>query len=133
MKKIILFTLSILLLNSCSSTKNNQTVHGGTVELTNANFKPTILENKNVSVVYFWAVWCGPCRMTGPILKEMAKTEIGNTIYGKVNVDNNPLIAQKYGIRSIPTTLIIKDGKVVDKYVGVFSKELLGGKIRAQN
>lgn len=131
MKNLLLLFLSIGLLSSCGMTKQSSSNGGSPLELTNDNFQTSVLKNKNISVVYFWAVWCGPCRMAAPVFKKLAKTEIGNTTYAKVNVDESPEIATKYGIRSIPTLLFFKDGELVDKHVGSFTKELVGRKIEA--
>lgn len=129
MKNLILLSFSILLLSNCSTTKDKSFTGAAPLEITNENFQETVLDNENVSVVYFWAVWCGPCRTAAPVFKKLAKTEVGNTTYGKVNVDESPEIATKYGIRSIPTLLFFKDGKLVDRHVGSFSKELVGRKV----
>ncbi len=100
-------------------------------EFTDSNFQETALDNKGVSVVDFWAEWCGPCRMITPIIEELSEEFNGKATIGKVNVDNNPEVSMKYGIRSIPTILILKDGEVVDKQVGVTSKAALKSKIEA--
>lgn len=97
-------------------------------EFTDSNFQDTALA-EGVSVVDFWAEWCGPCRMIGPIIEDLAN-EYGDKVrVGKVDVDSNPEVSMQYGVRSIPTILIIKDGEVVDKHVGVTTKEALSGKI----
>lgn len=100
-------------------------------ELTDSNFKEQILEKDVVAVVDFWAEWCGPCRMIGPHIEEMAKEYDGKALVAKVNVDHNPEISMKYGVRSIPTVLYIKNGEVVDKQVGATSKSILAGKLDA--
>ena len=98
-------------------------------EFTDNNFQDTALAEGTVSVVDFWAEWCGPCRMIAPVIEELA-TEYGEKVkVGKVDVDNNPNTAMEYGVRSIPTILIIKDGTVVDKHVGVTTKAALTEKI----
>ena len=97
---------------------------------TDSNFQETALSG-GVSVVDFWAEWCGPCRLIGPIVDELAKNYEGKVAIGKVNVDENPEISMKYGVRSIPTILIIKDGEVVDKQVGLTTKASLDAKIAA--
>lgn len=100
-------------------------------ELTDSNFQEQILEKDGVAVVDFWAEWCGPCRMIGPHIEEMAKEYDGKALIAKVNVDHNPEISMKYGVRSIPTVLYIKNGEVVDKQVGATSKNILAGKLDA--
>ena len=98
-------------------------------EFTDSNFQETAIEKGGVTVIDFWAEWCGPCRMIGPIIEELA-TEYGDEVLvGKVNVDDNPEISMKFGIRSIPTVLILKDGEVVEKQIGVASKKALTDKI----
>ena len=82
-------------------------------------------------MVDFWAVWCGPCRMVGPVVEELAAEYQGKAVVGKVDVDTNQEIAAKYGIRNIPTILFFKDGEVVDKVVGVVPKEQLQEKLNA--
>lgn len=78
---------------------------------------------------WFWAEWCGPCRLIGPIIEELSSQYDGKAVIGKVNVDENPEISMKYSIRSIPTILILKDGEVVDKQVGLTTKAALEAKI----
>jgi thioredoxin 1 len=97
-------------------------------QFTDSNFQDTALAG-GVAVVDFWAEWCGPCRLIGPIIDELSTEYDGKVRIGKVNVDENPEISMKYGIRSIPTILIIKDGEVVDKQVGVTTKANLQSKI----
>jgi len=98
-------------------------------EFTDSNFGIEAIEKKGVAVVDFWAEWCGPCRMITPIIEELSSEYAGKATIGKVNVDTNPETSQQFGIRSIPTILIIKDGEVVDKHVGVISKPALKDKI----
>lgn len=100
-------------------------------EFTDSNFEETAL-NGGVSVVDFWAEWCGPCRLIGPIIDDLSTEYEGKATIGKVNVDHNPEISSKYGVRSIPTILIIKDGEVVDKHVGTTTKAALTKKLEAQ-
>ncbi|MCB0582974.1 MAG: thioredoxin, partial [Phaeodactylibacter sp.] len=88
-------------------------------------------DTESVAVVDFWAEWCGPCRMIGPIIEELSKEYEGKVVVGKVNVDHNPEVSMKYGIRSIPTVLILKKGEVVDKQVGVTTKKVLVDKIES--
>jgi thioredoxin 1 len=91
--------------------------------LTDANFESTI--GKGVSLVDFWAPWCGPCRVQGPIVDEVADEMVSKASVCKLNVDENPLTARKYGIQSIPTILIFRDGKPVQKFVGIKNKNTL--------
>ncbi len=100
-------------------------------EFTDANFQETAIATDSVTVVDFWAEWCGPCRMIGPIIEELSREYAGKVVVGKVNVDHNPEVSMKYGIRSIPTVLILKKGEVVDKQVGVTTKKVLVDKIES--
>jgi len=93
-------------------------------EFTDSNFEEAALSG-GVSVVDFWAQWCGPCKLIGPIIDDMSTEFDGKAIIGKVNVDTNPEISSKYNVRSIPTILFIKDGEVVDKHVGTATKATL--------
>ena len=102
------------------------------VEITDANFDELVLNSDKPVLVDFWAEWCGPCRMVGPIVEELATEYEGKAVVGKVNVDNNQEIAGKFGIRNIPTLLVFKGGEIVDKQVGVVPKNVLAGKIDAQ-
>jgi thioredoxin 1 len=100
------------------------------ITLTDANFGTEVLKNAKPVLVDFWAVWCGPCRVLGPIVEEVAKEMEGKAVIGKVNVDENPTVSQKYGIMSIPTTMIFKGGTVVKQFIGVQSKEVLIGELK---
>ena len=100
-------------------------------EFTDSNFKEKALDASGVAVVDFWAEWCGPCRLVGPIIDDLSNEYEGKALIGKVNVDNNPETSMKYGVRSIPTILILKDGEVVDKHVGTATKATLAQKIEA--
>lgn len=91
-------------------------------ELTDTNFQEKVLDSDKLSVIDFWAEWCGPCRAIGPVIEELAKEYDGSVNIGKVNVDHNPQISMNYGITSIPAILFIKGGKVVDKLVGAQPK-----------
>ncbi len=99
-------------------------------EFTDTNFDEKALTS-GVAVVDFWAEWCGPCRMITPIIEELAHEFDGKATIGKLNVDNNPNVSMKFGVRSIPTILFIKDGKVVDKQVGVTTKQALSTKLQS--
>jgi thioredoxin 1 len=92
------------------------------LEFTDANFQTEVLESAQLSVVDFWAEWCGPCRAIGPVIEELSKDYAGQVKVGKVNVDQNPQISMNYGITSIPAILFIKNGQVVDKLVGAQPK-----------
>lgn len=102
------------------------------LELTDANFDAQVLKSDKPVLVDFWAEWCGPCRMVGPIVEELANDFDGTAIVGKVNVDENQAVAAQFGIRNIPTLLIFKNGEIVDKQVGVAPKSVLEGKLKAQ-
>lgn len=101
------------------------------VEITDQSFQETVLNSDKPVLVDFWAAWCGPCRMLGPIIEEVANDFEGKAIVGKVDVDNNQQISVDYGIRNIPTVLIFKNGEVVDKIVGVAPKEVIAEKLNA--
>lgn len=101
------------------------------VEITDSNFNDIINTDKPV-LVDFWAEWCGPCKMIGPVVEELAGDYDGKAVIGKVDVDSNPEVSAKFGIRSIPTLLVFKNGEVVDKQVGAVSKNVLSQKIDAQ-
>lgn len=87
------------------------------------------LQEDKPTVVDFWAEWCGPCKMVGPVIKELAEDYKDRAIVGKVNVDENRELAQKYGVKSIPTILFIKNGEVVDKIVGANTKAIFAEKL----
>ena len=99
------------------------------LEFTDSNFQTDVMESDKLTIVDFWAEWCGPCRMITPIIEEMAKEHGEKVNIGKVNVDHNPDVSFKFGIRSIPTILFIKNGEVVDKHVGVTTKASLEEKM----
>jgi thioredoxin 1 len=93
--------------------------------LTENNFEVEVLKSDKPALVDFWAEWCGPCKMLGPVVEELAKEYSGRVKVGKVNVDKNQSLAEKYGIRGIPTIILFKDGKIVEQLTGVQSKERL--------
>ena len=94
-------------------------------EFTDANFQQEVLDSDKPVLVDFWAVWCGPCRAIAPIVEEIAQEYAGRLKVGKVDVDNNPEVAMRFGIRSIPTLLVFKGGKVVDHVIGAMAKPKL--------
>lgn len=102
------------------------------LEINDANFDELVLKSDKPVLIDFWAEWCGPCRMVGPIVEEIAKDFEGKAIVGKVNVDHNPNISMNFGIRNIPTILFFKNGQVVDKQVGAVPKANLAAKLTAQ-
>jgi thioredoxin 1 len=104
---------------------------GKTIELNDANFDATINSDKPV-LVDFWAEWCGPCKMIGPVVEELAGDYEGKVVIGKLNVDENPQVTGRYGIRSIPTLLVFKGGQIVDKQIGAVPKSVLAQKLEAQ-
>ncbi len=101
------------------------------LEVTDTSFAKDVLESGKPAMVDFWATWCGPCRMVGPTVEELAKEYEGQAVVAKVDVDSNQQIAAEYGIRNIPTILFFKDGQVVDKVVGVVPKAQLEQKLKA--
>ncbi len=102
------------------------------LQFTDGNFEDLVLKSDKPVMVDFWAEWCGPCRMVGPVVEELAKEYDGKVVIGKLNVDENAQISMKYGIRSIPTILFFKDGQLVDRSVGAVPKAMLAQKLQAQ-
>jgi thioredoxin 1 len=101
------------------------------IEITDANFEELVVNSDKPVMIDFWAVWCGPCRMIAPIVEEMSAEYDGKAVIGKVDVDSNPNVAMKYGIRNIPTVLFVKGGEVVDKQVGAAPKQAFTAKLDA--
>ncbi|MDR1981848.1 MAG: thioredoxin [Tannerellaceae bacterium] len=100
------------------------------LEVTDTNFEELVQSGKPM-VLDFWAEWCGPCRMIGPVIDELAEEYDGRVTIGKMNVDNNNTVVAQFGIRNIPTVLFFKDGKMVDKLVGAAQKSSFVDKINA--
>jgi thioredoxin 1 len=98
--------------------------------LTDATFQDQVLNNPQPVLVDFWAPWCGPCQVMAPIIEELAVEYAERVTVGKVNVDDYPSLAAQYGIRSIPTLLVFKDGEVVDRAIGVVPKHTLIDKLQ---
>jgi len=101
------------------------------IEITDANFEEVLSTDKPV-LVDFWAEWCGPCKMIGPMVEELAGEYEGKAVIAKVDVDSNPQVSAKFGIRSIPTLLFFKNSEIVDKQVGAVPKSVLSQKLEAQ-
>ncbi len=97
--------------------------------LTEDNFEQTVLKSDAVVLVDFWATWCGPCRMVSPIIDEIAKDFEGKIVVGKINVDEQPKLAEQYRIMSIPTIMVFKGGQVVNRKTGAFAKTEYAGMI----
>jgi len=101
------------------------------LEATDGNFEELVLKADTPVIVDFWAEWCGPCRMVGPIVEEVGVEYEGKAVVAKVDVDSNPGITAKYGIRNIPTILFFKNGDVADKQVGAVPKSTIVNKLEA--
>lgn len=102
------------------------------IEFTDGNFEAEVEGGSGVTVVDFWAPWCGPCRFVAPVIEQLAEEYEGRVKIGKLNVDENPGVAARYGIRSIPTIGIFKDGEAVDGVVGAVPKQMLQDAVEKQ-
>lgn len=124
----------ILSLNLYISTSRftNKNIRIMALEITDSNFDELVTKSDKPVLVDFWAEWCGPCRMVGPVVEELAKEYEGKAVVGKVNVDENPDISVKYGIRNIPALLFFKNGEIVDKQIGAVPKSVLAEKLDKQ-
>jgi thioredoxin 1 len=111
------------------ASQSRQTGFEGVIELTDANFDSK-LKSQKLMLVDFWAPWCGPCRWVSPILEQIAQENAGRLVLGKLNVDENPLTSQRFGIEGIPTIMIAQNGKMVNQIVGALPKEDLDQVIR---
>ncbi len=101
------------------------------LHLTDSSFDQELSRRSELLIVDFWAEWCAPCRMVAPVLEELARESAGKVALAKVNVDENPALAARYGIRSIPTMLLIRGGKVLDQVIGAVPKAQLKKKLDA--
>ncbi len=101
------------------------------LQLTDSSFEKEVLKSPLPVLVDFWAPWCGPCRMLGPIVEEIAKEYQGKVVVGKMNTDENPVVASKFNISAIPSMLFFKGGRVVEQMVGVHSKKDIKAKLDA--
>lgn len=106
-------------------------MEGKYVTLTDANFKQEVLESNEPVLVDFWAAWCGPCRVIAPAIEELAGDFEGRAKIGKLDVDHNPQTAMQFGVRSIPTLLFFKDGRVADQLIGAVPKKIMADKLEA--
>lgn len=114
--------------NRNSDNENNQSSITTPITLTDQNFNEMVGRH-NLLIVDFWAPWCGPCRMVSPVITELSQELAGKAVFGKLNVDENPMIASTFGIQSIPTIAIFKNGKAVDGIVGAASKSHILSKL----
>ncbi|MBZ0201887.1 MAG: thioredoxin [Ignavibacteria bacterium] len=102
------------------------------LEFTDANFDQEVIKSDIPVLVDFWAVWCGPCKMIAPLVEELSAEYQGKVKIGKLDVDNNPNVSMTYGIRSIPTLLIFRDGKIADQIIGAVPKQAIAQKLDSQ-
>ena len=101
------------------------------IEITDENFQDLVMKSDKPVMIDFWAEWCGPCRMVGPVVEEISKEYDGKAVIGKVDVDKNPQLSVQFGVRNIPTIIFVKNGEVVDKSVGAVPKAQLTSKLDA--
>jgi thioredoxin len=99
------------------------------IELNDSNFDELVVKSDKPVIVDLWAEWCGPCRMVGPIVEEIAREYEGKAVIGKLDVDNNPSVTARFGVRNIPTILFFKNGQIVDKQVGAVPKSVIISKL----
>jgi thioredoxin 1 len=102
-----------------------------TIDVTDSTFEKEVLQSEKPVLVDFWAEWCGPCRMVGPLVKEIGTEYEGRAVVAKLDVDSNPEVSNKFGIRNIPTILYFKNGEIVDKQVGAVPKHVIASKLDA--
>ena len=124
----LILTGIVLFINA--NIPNNTNVSNEEVNFSTATFDKSVLKSSKLVVVDFWATWCGPCRMAAPIVKSMADKYNGKAVIGKLDVDKNQEISNRYKVTAIPTILFFKNGKIVDKIVGLPTKEELENKIK---
>jgi thioredoxin 1 len=101
------------------------------LEITDENFQDLVMKSDKPVMIDFWAEWCGPCRMVGPVVEEISKEYDGKAVVGKVDVDKNPQLSVQFGVRNIPTIIFVKNGEVVDKSDGAVPKTQLTSKLDA--
>jgi thioredoxin 1 len=101
------------------------------IEVNDSNFEEVVIKSEKPVLVDFWAEWCGPCRMIAPTIEDMAREFSDKAVVAKCNVDDSPQVAIKYSIRSIPTILFFKEGKIADKQVGAVPKNVLANKLKS--